>query len=153
MQTPPAGALLQIQADSPFLLHWTGDDWQNSKDARSQGTAIGIEFVDIPLQDRQENVIRFTFLWMEENRWEGRDYTVNVRQEDAAAKSRRNLRRRKPPGQHVPTVGSKSVAIKVKSTLASLRAGLSITPRGVSILTILQFDTLLLIFGQLCGGI
>jgi len=105
VQTVPAGALLRIQADSPFLLHWTSDDWQNSKDTRSQGTAIGIEFVDIPLPDRQENVIRFTFLWMEENRWEGRDYTVNVRQEDAAAKSRRNLRRRKAPGQHVPTVG------------------------------------------------
>jgi glucoamylase len=86
-------------------LHWTSDDWQDSKDTRSQGTAIGIEFVDIPLPDRQENVIRFTFLWMEENRWEGRDYTVNVRQEDAAAKSRRNLRRRKAPGQHAPTVG------------------------------------------------
>jgi len=105
VQTVPAGALLRIQADSPFLLHWTSDDWQDSKDTRSQGTAIGIEFVDIPLPDRQENVIRFTFLWMEENRWEGRDYTVNVRQEDAAAKSRRNLRRRKAPGQHVPTVG------------------------------------------------
>jgi glucoamylase len=105
VQTVPAGALLRIQADSPFLLHWTSDDWQNSKDTRSQGTAIGIEFVDIPLPDRQENVIRFTFLWMEENRWEGRDYTVNVRQEDAAAKSRRNLRRRKAPGQHLPAVG------------------------------------------------
>lgn len=105
VQTVPAGALLRIQADSPFLLHWTSDDWQDSKDTRSQGTAIGIEFVDILLPDRQENVIRFTFLWMEENRWEGRDYTVNVRQEDAAAKSRRNLRRRKAPGQHVPTVG------------------------------------------------
>jgi glucoamylase len=105
VQTVRAGALLRIQADSPFLLHWTSDDWQNSKDTRSQGTAIGIEFVDIPLPDRQENVIRFTFLWMEENRWEGRDYTVNVRQEDAAAKSRRNLRRRKAPGQHVATVG------------------------------------------------
>jgi glucoamylase len=46
-----------------------------------------------------------------------------------------------------------SLRIQAKSTLASLRAGLSITPRGVSILTILQFDTLLLIFGRLCGGI
>jgi glucoamylase len=105
VQTVPAGALLRIQANSPFLLHWTSDDWQNSKDTRSQGTEIGIEFVDIYLPERQENIIRFTFLWTGENRWEGRDYTVNVRQEDTAAKSRRNLRRRKAPRKHVPTVG------------------------------------------------
>src|SRR6266705_2115649 len=42
VQTVPAGALLRIQANSPFLLHWTGDDWQHSTDTRSHGTAIGI---------------------------------------------------------------------------------------------------------------
>jgi len=55
VQTVPAGALLRIQANSPFLLHWTGDDWQHSTDTRSHGTAIGIEFVDIPLPKEQKN--------------------------------------------------------------------------------------------------
>ena len=105
VQTVPAGTLLRIQADSPFLLHWTSDDWQNSKDTRSQGTAIGIEFVDILLPERQENIIRFTFLWMEENRWEGRDYAANVVQEDAAVKSRKNLRRRKAPRKQAAIAG------------------------------------------------
>ena len=85
VQIVPAGTLLRIQADSPFLLHWTSDDWQRPIDTRSQGTAVGIEFVDIPVPNQQKNPIRFTFLWLEENRWEGKDYIVNVRQEKAAA--------------------------------------------------------------------
>jgi glucoamylase len=105
VQIVSPGTLLRIQANSPFLLHWTGDDWQHSKDTRSQGPAIDIEFVDIPLPEQQKNPIRFTFLWLEENRWEGKDYTVNVRQQEAAAHSGKSLRRRKPRGTHVTTVG------------------------------------------------
>jgi len=85
VQTVPAGTLLRIQANSAFLLHWTGDDWQRSKDVRSQGTAIGIEFVDIPLPKKQRNPIQFTFLWLDEDRWEGKDDIVNLREQEVAA--------------------------------------------------------------------
>jgi glucoamylase len=106
VQTVRAGTLLRIQADSPFLLHWASDDWQHSKDMRSQGTAIGIEFVDIPLPKQQKNPIQFTFLWLEENRWEGKDYTVKVLEQDAADRSIANsLRKRKARCKHVTTVG------------------------------------------------
>ena len=72
VQMVPAGTLLRIQANSPFLLHWTSDEWQTSTDTRSTATTLGIDFADIqvPHQDRP---IRFTFLWTEENRWEGKD--------------------------------------------------------------------------------
>lgn len=73
----PAGTLLRVQADSPFLLHWTGDEWRHSTDARSSATGVGIEFADIVLP-RQDAPVRFTFLWVVENRWEGRDYTVEI---------------------------------------------------------------------------
>jgi len=72
-----AGALLRVQASSPFLLHWTSDEWQHSTDTRSSATGVGIEFVDILLPE-QRAPIRFTFLWVEENRWEGRDYKVGI---------------------------------------------------------------------------
>jgi len=85
VQTVPAGTLLRIQANSPVLLHWTGDDWQHSEDVRSQGTAIGIEFVDIPLPENQKNAIQFIFFWLDEDRWEGKDHTVNVREQEVAA--------------------------------------------------------------------
>jgi len=75
----PAGALLRIQADMPFLLHWTSDEWQSSTDTRSQATALGIEYADIRVP--QNGLIRFTFLWIGENRWEGKDYDVKIASE------------------------------------------------------------------------
>ncbi len=104
VQIVPAGTLLRIQADSSFLLHWTSDDWQHSVDTRSQGTGIGIEFVDIPVPQQQNNPIRFTFLWIEEDRWEGRDYIVNVPQEEAPAHRRTNVHRRKARVKEATTV-------------------------------------------------
>ena len=73
----PAGTLLRIQASAPFLLHWTSDAWQHVTDTRSRATGVGIEFVDIVLP-HQNAPIRFTFLWVEEHRWEGKDYTVAI---------------------------------------------------------------------------
>jgi glucoamylase len=72
-----AGTRLRIQADSPFLLHWTSDEWQHATDTQSISTALGIEFVD--LQPTQQNApIRFTFFWLSDNQWEGKDYTVQI---------------------------------------------------------------------------
>ena len=106
IHTVPPGTLLRIQATSPFLLHWTTDDWQHSTDTRSQGTAIDIEFVDVPLPEQQKIPIRFTFLWLEENRWEGKDYTVKVLEQDTAGRSSANsLRQRKARRKHATTVG------------------------------------------------
>jgi len=69
------GTRLRIQATSPFLLHWTSDEWLHSTDTRSTTTSVDIDFVDLPLP-QQNTTIRFTFLWVDENRWEGKDYTV-----------------------------------------------------------------------------
>jgi len=106
VQMVSPGTLLRIQADFPFLLHWTSDDWQSSADMRSQGTAIGIEFVDLPLPENQKNPVQFTFLWLDEDRWEGKDYIVSVREQEVAA--HRNVghrRRKKYQGKRPATVG------------------------------------------------
>jgi glucoamylase len=105
VETVSVGTLLRIQADSPFLLHWTGDDWQHSTDTRSQGTALGLEFVDIPLPEKQKETIRFTFLWLDENRWEGNDYTVKIEGQNTRERGNTNfLRRGKAHGKPEATV-------------------------------------------------
>jgi len=98
-----AGTLLRIQAGAPFLLHWTNDEWQDAADSRSNATEVGVDFVDIPLSEGQRAPIRFTFLWAEENRWEGRDYVVRVDASnlDLQADARRRARRE----EHVEPVG------------------------------------------------
>ncbi len=72
-----AGTLLRIQVDKPFLLHWTSDEWQSSTDTPSTDTALRIDFVDIRVP-QEGSSIRFTFLWTQENRWEGKDYQVEI---------------------------------------------------------------------------
>jgi glucoamylase len=91
--TAQAGATLRIQATSPFQLHWTADEWQSANDTRSTPIPLGIEFVDIPIATSQQVPIRFTFLWLSDNRWEGTDYAVQVRPEAALALEHRGARK------------------------------------------------------------
>ena len=72
------GFILRVQAGAPFLLHWTRDDWGTAEESRSTPTALGIEFLDIALPPRQGGRIRFTFFWTDAERWEGRDFEVDV---------------------------------------------------------------------------
>jgi glucoamylase len=74
------GYTLRVQASDSFRLHWTGDEWNTVKDIPSSATALGIEFIDIPIPAAQRAPIRFTFFWTKSNSWEGRDYTVEIKQ-------------------------------------------------------------------------
>jgi glucoamylase len=63
---------------APFRLNWSDDEWHSAKDTPSSPTALGIEFVDIAILRMQVKPVRFTFFWTASNRWEGRDYAVNI---------------------------------------------------------------------------
>lgn len=69
---------LRIQAPDAFRLRWSPDDWQTVHDTPSFPTVLGIEFVDLPISGKQKAPIRFTFFWTRNERWEGRDYAVEV---------------------------------------------------------------------------
>jgi glucoamylase len=69
---------LRIQAPKAFVLHWSTDDWHTAADTRSNPTALGIEYVDIDGQAFRGKSIIFTFLWVEDNTWEQRDYKVSI---------------------------------------------------------------------------
>ena len=72
------GYTLRIQVPTPFRLHWTSDEWNTVKDTPSVATALGIDFVDVPIPADQRAPVRFTFLWTNSGSWEGRDYMVEV---------------------------------------------------------------------------
>lgn len=78
------GQTLRIQAPRPFQLHWSRDDWQSAQDTDSSATLLGIHFLDIPVTAPQTTPIRFTFLWRDNTRWEGRDYKVAVEGKSAS---------------------------------------------------------------------
>ena len=68
------GYTMRVQVPAPFRLHWTNDEWRTVRDTASGATALGIEFIDIPITAAQQAPIRFTFFWPESNSWEGREY-------------------------------------------------------------------------------
>ena len=61
-----------------FRLHWSCDEWRTINDVDSTSTALGVEFMDIPIGPTQKDPVRFTFFWTGSNRWEGCDYAVTV---------------------------------------------------------------------------
>ncbi len=73
------GATLRIQAGTPFILHWTRDDWQSSTDTAATMTPLGIGHVDIEVGRSQRAPIRFTFYWKETGQWQDQDFAVQVR--------------------------------------------------------------------------
>jgi glucoamylase len=76
VSTMKRGYTLRIQVPDAFRLHWSRDDWKTIEDTQSTPTSLGVEFVDIEVQDSQNAPMRFTFFWIESNKWEGHDYQV-----------------------------------------------------------------------------
>jgi glucoamylase len=73
------GFILRVQAPQPFRLHWSIDDWLTQEETQSSPTALEIEFVDVNIPTApHESPLRFTFLWTDTKRWEGRDYDVAI---------------------------------------------------------------------------
>lgn len=84
--TVNAGTTLRILTPSAFRLRWSGDGWQTANDVSSTETAFGF-FADIQISTSQRSPVWFTFYWLADDRWEGRNYTVEIclRQEAAQA--------------------------------------------------------------------
>jgi len=76
----PQGTLLRILGYAAFQLHWSDDGWATTSEAPSTHTVLGIEYVDIEISQDQKAPIQFTFRWLPENRWEGKDYKIEVTQ-------------------------------------------------------------------------
>jgi glucoamylase len=74
----PVGGTLRVQADVPFRLHWTCNEWQQAHDTASTPTGTGAFFVDLPTSPGQASPVRFTFFWTTTGNWEGRDFEVSV---------------------------------------------------------------------------
>ena len=73
-----AGSTLRIQATNPFVLHWSKDEWHKVNDTRAEPTSIGIYYADVDVALTDRAPVKFTFLWVDDNRWEGRDYAVEI---------------------------------------------------------------------------
>lgn len=78
VKTVAPGRTLRIQAPAPFRLRWSPDGWALPRDTEASPTAVGIHYVDVAIARSQKAPVRFTFYWPKEDRWEGRDFEVEV---------------------------------------------------------------------------
>ncbi len=74
----PAGWTLRIQAQAPFRLRWSDDGWENVRDTTAESTPVGIHHVDLGPAVAGQAPFDFTFHWTDADRWEGRDFEVEV---------------------------------------------------------------------------
>jgi glucoamylase len=75
----PHGKKLRIVLTAPAMVHWSFDNWRTPQDINTSDTGLGTCVADLPT-DRLSagSEIVFTFYWLEEQRWEGADYSVSV---------------------------------------------------------------------------
>jgi len=75
----PAGKRLRIELLAPALIHWSVDDWQTAQDVTTVDSTLGIHFSDLPTDGLPaECTVAFTFLWLDEKRWEGVNFELTV---------------------------------------------------------------------------
>lgn len=74
------GGTFRIETASPVLVHWSTDGWKTTHDTESKDTGMGMHITDINTERLPAGTdILFTFYWPGQQRWEGRDYGVTVK--------------------------------------------------------------------------
>ena len=75
----PAGTGLLIAAPRPIRLRWGVDGWTHVADAQSVDTGLGVHIVELDAAALgAAGQVDFTFQWMDDDQWLGRDVTVRI---------------------------------------------------------------------------
>ena len=71
--------VLRVHADSPFRVHWSGDQWATINDTESTLSPLEISYADlVSFKAAPGACLVFTLYWPQGNHWEGTDYTISV---------------------------------------------------------------------------
>jgi glucoamylase len=77
----PAGSSLRIINENRFRVHWSIDGWATANDTESSKVGYSGSYADLPTAAEQSGTISFTLFWPDENRWEGRNFSVEISRE------------------------------------------------------------------------
>lgn len=74
----PPGKKLRLILPAPAQVHWSFDGWETAQDTNSRDP-LGIYVADLPSDTvTSGREILFTFLWQQDQKWEGVNYSVVV---------------------------------------------------------------------------
>ena len=79
-RTMNAKGTLRVELLAAATIHWGVDDWQSTCDVETRDTGLGVHVADLPTERLPAGArVRFTFRWRDSARWEGRDFSVEIR--------------------------------------------------------------------------
>lgn len=87
-RTIPVGVRLRIDLTAPATIHWSCDNWQSTSETPTRSTGLGTFVADLATATQGPGAaIVFTIYWIDDQRWEGRNYQVSIVDAGAAAVS------------------------------------------------------------------
>ncbi len=70
---------LRFELDAPARLHWTINEWVTVEDTEFIDEGLGVYTCDFAAGTfKAGDVLKFTFFWTRDNRWEGRDFDIAI---------------------------------------------------------------------------
>jgi glucoamylase len=79
------GRQLRVCLCEPAVVRCGTDGWQGTTDLRTRESGLGLHVAELPTAALREGQrVDMTFFWTGSNRWEGRDYAVEIRNGDAS---------------------------------------------------------------------
>jgi len=78
LKTINAGATLRVVAEGRFRILWSFDNWGNVQAKDSLNIGFPGSFADVAVPDTQSSPISFTLFWPGENRWEGKNFDIEI---------------------------------------------------------------------------
>jgi glucoamylase len=76
----PHGKILRLILAAEATVLWSADGWRTQQKSDAANiNALGLWFADFPTANlRAGSLLEFTFFWKNDQRWEGRNYSVGV---------------------------------------------------------------------------
>ena len=75
-KTIPPKKKFRIQVHAPAVVNWTDDNWKTTRQTPTKDTGIGVFVADIPVKQKKNKPVEFTFFWTESNNWENKNFQV-----------------------------------------------------------------------------
>ena len=73
------GRTLRYESREPASVHWSSDNWSTTTDGVCNATGLGTFIYDFPTRLLVAgDIVCFTILWTQQDRWEGTDFAVIV---------------------------------------------------------------------------
>ena len=78
LKTMKAGTTLRVVAESRFRILSTLDGWASTNTQESTNIGFPGSFADVAVPNTQTGPISFTLFWPGENRWEGKNFDIEI---------------------------------------------------------------------------